>query len=82
MGLVHKQPGSIGIQLLHKRIGVDYKGSFGDEDYEIPFPATILVDAKGIVRNAFPDANISKTLQPDNAFRWVDALSYYAGLWC
>lgn len=72
LGLVHKQPE--GIQSLHKSIGVDYKKSYGDEGYEIPFPATILVDAKGILRNIFVDADIAKRLEPDTALEWVDAL--------
>ncbi|KFX94052.1 hypothetical protein O988_06502 [Pseudogymnoascus sp. VKM F-3808] len=72
LGLVHKQPE--GIKGLHKSFGIDYKKIYGDESYEIPYPATILVDAKGIVRNVFVDADISKRLEPDTALEWVDAL--------
>lgn len=72
LGLVHKQPE--GIQTFHKSVGVDYKKSHGDETYEAPFPATILVDAKSIVRNVFVDADIAKRLEPDTALGWVDAL--------
>ncbi|OBT68806.1 hypothetical protein VE03_02109 [Pseudogymnoascus sp. 23342-1-I1] len=72
LGLVHKQPE--GIQAFHKRVGVNYKKGYGNEDYEIPFPATILVDAKGVVRNVFADPDIAKRLEPDNALEWANAL--------
>ncbi|KFY14436.1 hypothetical protein V492_02618 [Pseudogymnoascus sp. VKM F-4246] len=72
LGLVHKQPE--GILSLHKSFGIDYNKINGDESHEIPFPATILVDAKGIVRNVFVDADITKRLEPDTALEWTDAL--------
>lgn len=72
LGLVHKQPE--GILAFHERVGVDYKKSYGDESHEIPFPATILVDGKGVVRNVFVDADIAKRLEPDTALEWVNAL--------
>lgn len=72
LGLVHKQPE--GILSFHERIGVDYKKGYGDESHEIPFPATILVDGKGVVRNVFVDADIVKRLEPDTALEWVNAL--------
>lgn len=72
LGLVHKQ--SEGILAFHERVRVDYKKSYGDDSHEIPFPAIILVDGKGVVRNVFVDADIAKRLEPGTALEWVNAL--------
>ncbi|KFY80024.1 hypothetical protein V499_01069 [Pseudogymnoascus sp. VKM F-103] len=72
LGLVHRQPE--GIIRFHTGRGIDYKTQYGDKSYEIPFPATILVDAKGVVRNTYVDPDITKRLEPDTALEWVAAL--------
>ena len=59
---------------LHKGIWIDYKWKYWDESYEIPFPATILVDENGVVKNTFIDADIAKRLEPDTTLEWVAAL--------
>lgn len=46
----------------------------GDDSFEVPIPATLLVDRKGIVRNAYLEPAYDKRLDPSTALEWVDAL--------
>jgi len=46
----------------------------GDESYEVPVPATFLVDQSGIIRNSYVNADYTKRLETTEALKWVDAL--------
>jgi len=52
-----------------KGIGIDWEKQYGDDSFEVPVPATILVDKKGVVRNVFVDTDYSKRLEPDTALK-------------
>ena len=39
---------------------------------EVPVPATILVDQKGVVRNAFVNPDYRKRIEPTTALNWIE----------
>jgi peroxiredoxin len=49
---------------LYEQLGLDIPAFNGDDSYELPMPATYVVDQNGIVRLAFTDADYSKRLEP------------------
>jgi len=72
IGIVFKQPERMGGLL--KNFGVDFEKRNGDASLEVPVPATFLVDEKGVIRNAFVDADYTKRLEPETALKWIDEL--------
>lgn len=55
---------------------VDWQKTYGNDNLEVPIPASFLVDKNGIVRNTFVDPNWTKRLEPETALEWA------AKLWC
>ena len=55
-------------------MGYDLVERNGDDSFEVPVPATFLVDQKGVVRNAFIEADYVKRLEPETALEWIDSL--------
>lgn len=53
------------LQPLYKQMGIDLPEFNGDESYELPLPATYVVDTKGIIKLAFADADYTKRLDPN-----------------
>ncbi|KAK0945777.1 hypothetical protein LTR29_002632 [Friedmanniomyces endolithicus] len=72
LGIVWKQPGSMDGAL--KAIGTDLKQRNGDGSLEVPVPCTLLVDQKGVVRNAHVEPDYTKRLDSKVALGWADAL--------
>jgi len=72
IGIVFKHPEKMGDLL--KNSGVDFEKRNGDASLEVPVPATFLVDGKGVIRNAFVDADFAKRLEPETALKWIDEL--------
>jgi peroxiredoxin len=72
LGIVFKQPDSL--RPIFDKFGHDLVGRNGDDSFEVPVPATFLVDRKGVVKNSFVDPNYIKRLEPSTALEWVDAL--------
>jgi peroxiredoxin len=54
--------------------GTDLQARNGDESLVVPLPASVLVDAAGVVRRTFVDTDYTKRLEPSVALEWVDAL--------
>ncbi len=72
LGIVFAQPDALRPVI---QPGVNsLKDRNGDDSFEVPVPATLLVDRKGVVRNAFIDADYTKRLEPATALEWADAL--------
>lgn len=69
MGLIHPQPESM--RPLLEELGSDWKTR---ESMEVPVPATLLVDQKGIVRETFINPNYQKRLEPTTALKWIEEL--------
>ncbi|KAG4442776.1 hypothetical protein IFR05_001722 [Cadophora sp. M221] len=54
--------------------GVDFKERNGDDSFVLPVPATLLVDQKGVVRNAFVEPEYAKRAEPETVLGWIDQL--------
>ncbi|KAK3680292.1 hypothetical protein LTR78_000670 [Recurvomyces mirabilis] len=72
LGIVWKQPDSL--RPAFKDLGHDLKTWNGDDSFEVPIPATLLVDRKGTVRNLYLDTDYTKRFETKEALKWVDAL--------
>lgn len=57
-----------------KLLGNDLEAWNGDDSFELPIPATLLVDQKSVVRNIFVDADYTTRIEPQTAVDWVNAL--------
>ncbi|KIJ36011.1 hypothetical protein M422DRAFT_261560 [Sphaerobolus stellatus SS14] len=73
LGIVFKQPDTIK-DVLGFWGGLDWKAHCGDESYEVPVPATILIDKTGTIRNTFIDPQWTKRLEPATVLKWIDEL--------
>ncbi|KAK6084008.1 hypothetical protein SCUP515_01704 [Seiridium cupressi] len=71
LGIVYNQSPA---RALHKDRGINLKARNGDDTWEIPIPATILVDRHGVVRNTWIEPDYTKRLDPALALGWLDAL--------
>lgn len=72
LGIVWDQPKSV--EGVFKAFEIDLKARNGDDSVAVPIPTTILVDAKGVVRNIHIDPDYMQRLEPTTALKWVDAL--------
>lgn len=72
LGIVFRQPDTM--RPVFEKMGLDLKTRNGDDSLEVPIPATLLVDQKGVVRNAFIEPDYVKRLEPSTALEWIDAL--------
>lgn len=72
LGILFPQPDIL--RPVFDKFGHDLKNRNGDDSFEVPLPATLLVDQKGIVRNTFIDPDYTKRLEPSVALEWIDAL--------
>ncbi|TPX19038.1 uncharacterized protein E0L32_011282 [Thyridium curvatum] len=72
LGIVWKQPDSL--RPVFDSFGHNLPKRNGDDSLEVPIPTTLLVDGKGVVRNAFIEADYTKRLEPAVALEWVNKL--------
>jgi peroxiredoxin len=73
-GLVFTLPDAL--RPIYEKLGIDLAATNGDETFELPVPATFVIDGKGVVRHAFVDADYTQRLDPVevvNALRKVAA---------
>ena len=63
------------LQPLYKQFGIDIPATNGDESYELPIPATYVVNSDGIIRLAFVDADYTKRLDPNEVIQALRNLS-------
>ena len=52
------------LQPLYQKFGIDLEASNGDSSFELPIPATYVVNTDGTIALAFVDADYSKRLEP------------------
>jgi peroxiredoxin len=71
LGILYDQSGARG---LHDKLGIDLIARNGEDTWEVPIPATILVDKSGIVRATYIETDFRKRLEPEVALRWIDSL--------
>lgn len=57
-----------------KNFGNDLVKRNGDDSFEVPIPATLLVDKEGTIRNVFLEPDYTRRLEPATALEWANAL--------
>ena len=72
LGILFQQPDTI--LPIMKAYGVDLQARNGDDSYVVPFPASYLIDSKGMIRYAFLDADYTHRLEPSTALEWIDEM--------
>ena len=72
LGIVFQQPETV--RPILKAYGVDLQARNGDDSYEVPFPASYLIDIKGVIRSAFLDPDYPRRLEPSTALGWIDEM--------
>ncbi|PNP40511.1 hypothetical protein TGAMA5MH_07508 [Trichoderma gamsii] len=72
LGIVWDQPKSL--NSVFESFKIDLKEKNGDDSMALPIPTTLLVDAKGVVRNIHIDPDYRQRLETTTALAWVDAL--------
>ena len=73
-GLVFVLPESL--RPIYASFGIDVANSNGEDSFELPMPASFIIDAKGVIRYAFVDEDYTLRIEPDTL---VDALKTLAG---
>jgi len=53
------------MQEVYKGFGVDLKGKHNNENYELPVPATYVVDQNGVVLLAHVDVDYTTRMEPE-----------------
>jgi peroxiredoxin len=71
LGIVFDQSSA---RSFHASIGLDLGVRNGDDTWEVPIPATLLVDQSGVVRNASVEPDFTKRLDPKVALEWIDGM--------
>ncbi len=59
---------------LYKGFGLDIEAHNGDDSYELPVPATYVIDSNGMVRYAYANADYTKRAEPADVLAAVKAL--------
>jgi len=72
-GLVFTLPESL--RPIYQSFGIDLVKQNGTDTYELPVPATYLVDRNGKVREAFVQVDYRRRLEPATAIKWLEKLS-------
>lgn len=72
LGLLFSMPDVM--RPVFETFGVDFKERHGDDSFVLPVPATLLVDQKGVVRNAFIEPEYAKRAEPETVLGWIDQL--------
>ncbi len=71
-GLVWKLP-SVLVDLYRER-GIDLAEANGNDDWELPIPATFVIDRSGTVRHASVDPDYRNRLEPSELLAVLDEL--------
>jgi peroxiredoxin len=65
-GLVFQLPPDL--REAYLSLGIDLPAHNGDQSYELPLPATYVIDRGGTIRAVFADADYVKRMEPDDIF--------------
>ena len=72
LGILFQQPDTL--RPILKAFGVDLQARNGDDSFVVPFPASYLIDTKGMIRYAFLDPDYTRRLEPSTALGWIDEM--------
>lgn len=59
---------------IYLNFGLDIPASNGDDSYELPFPATFVIDRDRTIRYSFVDADYTKRAEPSEVLAAVEVL--------
>ncbi|MEN8447510.1 MAG: peroxiredoxin-like family protein, partial [Cyanobacteria bacterium J06555_13] len=59
---------------LYKGFGIDIPKSNGDDTYELPVPATYVIDSSGTIRYAYAEADYTLRAEPADVLAAVKSL--------
>ena len=59
---------------IYDAFGFDLPGHNGDDKYELPIPATYIVDTQGVMRFAFVDADYTRRMEPVDIIEQLKSL--------
>lgn len=71
-GLVFTLPEAI--REIYTAFGIDVPAFNGDETFELPLPATYVIDRNGVIVHAFVDADYTQRLEPSEIVEVVERL--------
>jgi peroxiredoxin len=60
---------------VYESFGIDLPASNGDDTYELPIPATYVIDSHGTIVLSFADADYTKRMEPAEAISALRELS-------
>lgn len=63
------------LQPLYQSFGIDIPTSNGDDSYELPLPATYVIDQTGRIRYAFAEADYTQRAEPQDVLAVVNELA-------
>ena len=72
LGIIFPMPDSM--RPTFKAFGHDLVARNGDDSFEVPVPATLLVDEQGIVRNTYINPHYWERIEPSTALEWINEL--------
>lgn len=59
---------------IYESFGIDLVASQGNENFELPVPATYIIDRNGVVVHAFIDVDYSKRMEPSEIIEILERL--------
>ena len=59
---------------LYLQWGIDLSAANGDESYQLPVPATYVIDSSGVIRAAYIEKDYTKRMEPDDIIDSLQAL--------
>lgn len=71
-GLVFQLPPDL--REVYQSLGIDLPAHNGDQSYELPLPATYVIDRGGTIRAVFADADYVKRMEPAEILAVLRAL--------
>ena len=60
---------------IYQNFGIDLPASNGDDSYELPLPATYVIDRSGHIRYAFAEADYTQRAEPQDVLAVVEELA-------
>jgi len=64
------------LQKVYKNLGIDLVKSQGNENYELPVPATYVVDIKGNIILSYVNTDYTKRLEPQEAIEALETIEH------
>jgi hypothetical protein len=54
--------------------GIDLIKRNGDNSFEVPIPATLLVDRNGLVKKTYVEPDYTARVEPETVLEWINTL--------